>query len=186
MHVLKSIAAPAALLAALGTGSFAATFDGTTIRATTSFPTLPGSTTSGPFDRVIDGSVEFPTALFAPFYGPTFDFAGDTITISHQASGHATAVFNGWIFNDLNDALADFTGFSVLSDSSGFFAAAPGRLSFDAENLMINFQGLSFTTPDEQIVLRVDFDDVSSVPLPAGLPLLLGALGWLAYTRRRA
>lgn len=165
--------------------SFASTFDGAMIRASTSYPTLPGSTTSGPFDKVVDGSVEFPSALFTPFYGPSFDFAGDTITITHRQSSHASATFNGWIFNDLNSALPSFSGISVLSDTTGFFSGDPSRLSFDADNLYLNFQSLSFQTANEQIVLQVSFGTVASVPLPAGLPLLGGALILLATARRR-
>ena len=167
-------------------GSLASTFDGATMRATTSYPTLPGHTSSGPFDRVVDNRVEFPSALFTPFFGPSFDFGDDTLSITHTATSHAPAVFNGWIFNDLTNALPDFTSFSIISDTSGFFLNAPSRLSFDAENLRLNFQGLSFGSASDEIVLKVGFAPTPTVPLPAGVPLIATGLGLFAYLRKRA
>lgn len=182
---LKPLIAAPVFVALMGSASFASTFDGSTIRATTRFPTLAGSTSAGPFDKVVDSSVEFPSALFTPFFGPTFDFSGDTITITHAQSSHASATFNGWIFNDLNNELADFSGIAVMSDTTGFFSGDLSRLSFDDDNLYLNFQGLAFPTAGESIVLKVSFGAVAAVPLPAGLPLLAGGLGLLALWRRK-
>lgn len=169
------------------TSAHAATLDGATIRATAAFPTIPGSTTGGPVDAVVGAGVEFSNGQFGAFFGPTFDFSGSTITITHAATGHSSATFNGYIFNDLNDALGDFTGLSVISDTSGFFSGDLGRVSFDAENLFVNFESLSFSTADHQIVLGIDMG-LSVVPIPATLPLFASGIaifGLYSWRRRQ-
>lgn len=181
---LKYIAA-AAPAAVLATVAAASTFDGSTIRATAHFPVIPGSAQGGPVDALVGAGVEFSDGQFGAFFGPSFDFAGSTITITHAATGHQSGTFNGYVFNDLNNVLGDFTGLSVISDSSGFFSSDLSRLSYDAENLFVNFESLSFSNPNEVIVLGVTFGGTTAVPLPAGGVLLLSALGVAALARRR-
>lgn len=188
MSYFHSRAVTTGLACALGlfasAGASAATFDGATIRGSAAFPTLSGPTTAGPVDRVVGAGVEFVNGDFRPFSGPSFDFGGSTITITHSENGHLGGTFNGYTFTDLNDSLADFGSFSVLSDSTGFFSGDPSRIFFDADTLFINFQDLSFATADEQIVLEVGFD-TAVVPLPATLVLLIGALGTLGAVGAR-
>lgn len=169
----------------------AATLDGSTIRATAAFPNIPGSTTAGPVDAVVGAGVEFSNGQFTPFFGPTFDFSGNTITITHTATGHSSGTFNGYIFNDLNDTLGDFTSLSVISDTTGFFSGDLSRLFFDAENLYVNFESLFFQTSSDQIVLGVGMG-VSVVPIPATLPLfasgiaIFGLYGWRRKQKKAA
>ncbi len=164
----------------------AATLDGATIRATASFPVLAGPTvTGGPVDAVVGAGVEFSTGQFGAFFGPSFDFSGSTLTITHLLTGHQAADFNGYTFNDVLGVLGDFTGFSILSDNTGLFDLT--RISFDAENLFVNFQSLSFEGFEETptIVLGIEVGGPAPIPLPASLPLLVAGLGALAFARRR-
>lgn len=167
------------------TSANAATLDGATIRATAAFPNIPGSTTGGPIDSVVGAGVEFSNGQFGAFFGPTFDFSGSTITITHAATAHSAATFNGYIFNDLNNTLGNFTGLSVISDTSGFFSGDLSRLFFDADNLFVNFESLNFATAGHQIVLGIDMG-VSVVPIPATLPLFASGIAIFGlYSWRR-
>lgn len=184
-NLLRAGAAAIVLSAISGVGAMAATLDGVTIRATANFPTIGGAVVGGPVDAVVGAGVEFSDGQFGAFFGPSFDFSGDTITITHQQTGHQSGTFNGYIFNDLLDAVGDFTGLSVISDSTGFFSGDLSRLSFDAENLFVNFESLSFANQvDPTIVLKVS-TDMNVVPVPATLPLLVGGLGLLGVASRR-
>jgi hypothetical protein len=182
-----SLLAATALAVTFGTGGFAASLDGFTIQASAAYPNIPGSTTAGPISAVIGAGIEFADGQFTPFFGPSFDFSGDTLTITHDQTGHASGTFNGYIFNDILAAIGDFSGFSILSDTFGFFSGDPSRVSFDAENLYVNFESLSFVgfSSDAQLVLKIETAGMPDVPLPAALPLMLAGLGGLAAVRRR-
>lgn len=181
------VASVAAMLTvgALGAAS-AASLDGVTIRATANFPTIGGGTTGGPVDAVVGPGVEFVDGDFGSFFGPSFDFAGDLLTITHAQTSHSSGTFNGYIFNDLNNALNDFNAFSIVSDSTGFFSSDPSRIFFDADNLFVNFESLSFAgTNNPTIQLRIgNAGDTSVIPLPATLPLLLAGFGVLVGARK--
>ena len=78
--------------AALAAASFGAQagYLGKSVEATAYFPNLPpGSTiTGGPVTAVVGAGVEFSDGQFGAFFGPSFDFADSTITITHAATGH--------------------------------------------------------------------------------------------------
>lgn len=159
---------------------------GYTIEAKAFFPDVTGPTTGGPIVKVVGGGVEFLDGDFGAFFGPSFDFADTTITITHAATAHSAGTFNGYRFNDILGTLPGFTGFSVLSDNTGFFSGDASRLFFDADNLWINFQNLDFAAnADANIVLSVTTGQ--TVP-DAGATLLLfgmGLAGLGAFRRRR-
>ena len=104
---------------------------------------------------------------------------------------------NGGVIVFMFDTLVTFTGFSIYDDASitvtsdngaTFSAEVDGNHRFDdfligddrfagSKILTFNFNGHSGA---------IDNLAVSAVPLPAGLVLLLGALGGLGMLRRRA
>jgi hypothetical protein len=180
---IKHCLAGASLVAA----SFAAHagFLGQAVEARAFFPALPpgNSTNGGPVTAVVGAGVEFANGAFTPFFGPSFDFSDTSIAIVQTATGHQSAAFNGWQFFDVNGTIDDITGVSIAGDSSGFFSADPGRITFDANHIWINFQGLSFGQVAE-IGLNVTFGN--AVPEPGSAALAGLALLAAAGLRRRA
>ena len=56
----------------------------------------------------------------------------------------STAGFNGYVFTDTNDRLADIVGFRVPGETNTL-GLTPGRVSFNAEQIAINVSGLSYS-----------------------------------------
>lgn len=162
-------------------------FLGNTVEARAYFPNLPpGNTTNGgPVQAVVGAGVEFSNGQFTPFFGPTFDFADTSITITQTLTGHQGATFNGWSFFDVFSTIDSIVGVDILSDNTGFFSGDPSRIFFDADHVFVNFQALSFSVGAPEIVLGVRFAS-NQVPEPESLALVgLGLLA-LVGVRRKA
>jgi hypothetical protein len=94
--------------------------------------------------------------------------------------------FNGFVLTDVNNTIADFNSFSILSNT---MTVGNPVLSFDANNLYINLAGLQHLDADQTDFIRFsvngDSDEIGSVPLPAALPLMLSGLGILGLSTKR-
>lgn len=115
----------------------------------------------------------------------TMDITATQIIVDFSnASGWVTAAFNGWILSDVFSSIDDFTSVTVdaATNMAGFGA---GNVSFTADTISVNWQGLSFTGTT---IVVLNFAQSGTVPEPTSLALvslaLLGA-GAAARTRRR-
>jgi len=130
--------------------------------------------------------------------GPEFSFSFDSditvdfsdtniaITILNGNSSFNAASFNGFHFFDVFAAIDPITNVALTSTNNFSFNAS--GITFDADNIFLDFQGLD-VLPDSSLALAVTF---ASGPGPTGLPepvspVLIGlGMASLALVRRKA
>ena len=76
-------------------------------------------------------------------------------------SGWASATFNGFHLFDVNGTIDAISGVSVAANNWAGFDAS--RISFDANNIWVNFESLDFS-PQDSVSLNVSFDTVQPPP----------------------
>lgn len=126
---------------------------------------------------VVGAGVEFTN--FSYF---NLDVADTAITASSFAFGSSwtSSAFNGFVLTDTNNAVT-ITSVSVdpLTNMAGLDSS---RISFDAHNIYVNWNGLSF---DPSTIVKLDINGGGTVPEPTSIALAaLGLLG-LSISRRR-
>lgn len=107
------------------------------------------------------------------------DFSGNLLTILFTT----TLDEPRWTdvdFNGLRIALESLGGFTSFDQTNS--TIGPVTTSFDAHTLWIDWGGLSYNS---DTALTFDIGYAAAVPLPAGLPLLVLALGGLAVLGRK-
>ena len=170
--ILATVAAPVANAALLM---------GNTVSFTYLFPNI--STVIGvPADGnyVVGAGVEIPNG-FAVGEG-SLDISNSNILADFSSSGgYGLALFHGFRITDVNGTIASFTSVSVdaITNMVGFDAS---RVSFDADNIWVNWQGLGFT-PNTFVSINIGG---GTVPEPTSLALFAAALFAAGVLRRKA
>lgn len=128
-------------------------FDGATVDYTYFFPETDAVYYN--VDVAVGAGVEL-GALYSPFSDEaTLDISGDQIIIDfYNTTSWTSSNFNGFQIFDEFGQLSDITGVSIAS--TNMVGLDAGDLSFDANSLSVNWQGLSFDT-DTFVILDVDF-----------------------------
>jgi len=155
---------------------------GQTLQMTYRFPTINDvvSTTT---------SVVGPAIEWSNFIGAVSVDASDTnIRFTfHSTSSWAPAAFSGFAFFDLQGTIPGFA--SVTLNSTNMAGFGQSTISFDADHIYVNWQGLSYTPATfVSIDLAAAAELPSAVPEPATLTLLgigLVVVAGVARSRRR-
>lgn len=186
MRIIKhwAVAAATVLSAVLGTGVHAAPLLGSTLDYQTYWPNL-NSPVAMPGNGLllVGGGVEIPD--FTGIGGASLDITDHQIIFSfflpRSTLYFVSGTFNGFVLTDVQQSIDDFIGLSIdASTSVAEFDAS--RVSFTADTLTVNFQGISIAE-GEQIVLNIAMAP-SEVPEPGTLVLAGLALGGLAVMRK--
>lgn len=132
-------------------------------------------------------SVQYGANLTPPGSGASFfngalryDVNASDITIQGLAPGYTFTAesFNGFRLSDINGTLAPFTDFAFNASASNV-AFAPGRVTFDANNLFTNFQGLTINAGDVLVF------QINAAPEPAAWALMILGFGAAGGALRR-
>lgn len=111
------------------------------------------------------------------------DLSNSNILVTYNSLGTWTSTsFNGLHFFDVFSGIDAFTAV-LINPATNMVGLDASRISFDADNIYVNWQGLSF---DEHTVVSLDVNGMAAVPEPATVGLMAtGLLGLGAVARRR-
>lgn len=171
-----------AMLASLA--SFAAShaqelFEGKTVGYQYLFPNIGTVYAGNSTSFAVGDGVEL-AGLYGPDSHATVDVSDTNILIDYYSSANWSndATFNGFRIYDINGTLPDFTSVTI-NPTTNMPGLDAGRISFDANNIWVNWQGLIATS---NTVVSLD---VSTVPEPGSATLIILGLGALLLRRKR-
>jgi hypothetical protein len=176
MMNLKTLALAAALTTAMSAApASAALLTGLTVQLSHQFPVL-GSFDQGPTDYTVGTSAPI------SYYGLGTYSAGDTTFIINMSSGSTwtNASFNGFALRDTYGVAAAFTSVSI-DPSTNYAGFDASRLSFDADTVSVNLQGLQV---DGLIVININ-GATGAVPEPQSWAMLIAGFGLVGAAARR-
>jgi hypothetical protein len=131
----------------------ASNFTGQTIGYVYQFPDL-GSVRRAA-DVVVGPGVEIPSIVPVAPVG-SLNLEGDRAVVSFTADSQWTpSPFNGFQLTDRNDTVRDIVGVTIL-DNGGVPGLDASRITFDANNIYVNWQGLPFVA-GQQVELGITF-----------------------------
>jgi hypothetical protein len=164
----------------LATSAHATILDGKTVGFTYYFPTVDnvyGSPANGHY--VVGAGIEIPNGICCGFEG-SVDFSDKNVLVdfSEDFGGYTPGSFNGFRITDVFDTIDSFTSVSISSNMAGLGA---DRMTFDANNIWLNWQGLSYQS-DTFVSLEITS---SSGEVPEPSTLALAGIGLLAFSRLR-
>jgi hypothetical protein len=178
--LLKRALTVAVLLLGTAAPASAQTFLGADMTFHHDFPSLGNHLATNNF--VVGPGVEAPLG-YSGLY--SVDVGANTILIDFTGtSSWSPASFNGAVLRDTgaND-VPNILGATLTSTNLVGFNAS--RVTFDAQAVYLNFQGLSFD-PSRQILVTVDFEGgAAAVPEPISLALFAPGLAVVGFLKRR-
>lgn len=167
------------LLSAVSDEAVAAAMLGQTVRITGEQFTI-GTVAAGPTDVVVGAGLEVPGNFWGIF---TMDLSDTGILLTLPGTccgGFTPGTFNGLHFFDLNNTIDGFLGVNIVSNSVAGFNGS--RISFDANNIYLNFESLN---PSQSAVLSLEVVTAAEVPEPASWLFMSGGAALLTWIRRR-
>ena len=181
MSSLMKLCVGAAVVALSGLSN-AALLDGKTLNVQYFAPNLmspvstvySGNLVVGPGVELVD-----PTRIN---FDASVDFSDTQIKVTyHFTDIDFSGSFVGARLNDVLGQIESFSSFTVNSSSTAL-GFAQSRLSFDQNNLFINFAGYSYKS-GTQLVFDIAAEPVPEPETHALMLLGLGAVGWAARRR---
>ena len=147
-----------------------------------------GTVYTSPIAALVGPCVELPGSS-TNFGGGNYfdiDFFADEIEIRFNATNVFSAVsFNGLHIFNTPLAQADITGVTI-NPATNMVGLDASRITFDANNIYINWEGLPFSTAPRTIVSLDLTSGLSDVPEPSSMVLAgLGVVGLIVATHRR-
>jgi hypothetical protein len=165
----------AAALAVLASTATAGILDGQTVRVEYLYPDAstiyPGN---GNGNYVVGGGVEVQNLLYSNIFDVDLQSNGLTVIFNNNLGTFTGAAFNGFRVTDINNTIGAFTSFNLVSNTAGFNPV----LTFDADNLYVNWQGINMTPGQIEL-------SISAVPEPETFAMMLAGLGLLGAAARR-
>jgi hypothetical protein len=112
----------------------------------------------------------------------TMDISDTNIFVGYlNTAAWNAAAFNGFVITDVFGTIPDFTSV-LLNPSTNLAGLDASRISFDANHIWVNWQGLSFSSEN---AVSLDVEAGPAVPEPTSLVLLASGLMGLRAARNR-